>query len=234
MLLEKVLGQLLKNGKPPVGCKETEGVAQSVRVEAAFFRISCALRVDGELSTILEVIARESLNCLKANRSSIFCLDAHVEILKTQFSYFLDSRYQQVGLVEEKEMAQKALIQSQPLLLKNQESISGLLNADRENKIHSLMCIPLLARGKPRGVISVVLINEIYNFDEKNLRLFSSFANLASTAMELAELREETLKRDNLGNTYGGYLDSILEKLRNLSEKEQPVIHTHILRNPTE
>jgi hypothetical protein len=48
--------------------------------------------------------------------------------------------------------------------------------------------------------------------------------------MESTELREESRKRDNLGNTYGGYLDNILEKLQSLSEKEQQDIDTHILK----
>ncbi len=213
MLMKKVLGKFFKTGTLN-GFGEREGGARSVRLEAAFFRISSALCARGEVNGILEVIARESLTCLKANRSSVFCLDPSIENLKTLFTYFHDLQYQQVGLAEEKEIVQMALSQAKPLLLKDPDSISAIFKGERENKINSLMCIPLLVRGKHIGVLSAVLIKEKYNFDERDLGLFSCFANHASTAMELAELREETQRGDKIWNMYGQYLDSILGKLQ--------------------
>jgi uncharacterized protein (TIGR02266 family) len=174
-------------------------------------------------------VVRESLTCLWANRSTLFLQDPNSDVLKAQFTHVLDPRYQQVGVAEEKEIAKKSLRQGKPLLLAGAESFSDFFKyEERENKITSLMSVPLFVRGKATGVLSGLLINEKFNFDEKSLRFFSSFANLASTAMELVQLQDEVKRGNEFRVTYEKHLDHILAQMQSLSDREQQRIQNHI------
>jgi GAF domain-containing protein len=100
-----------------------------------------------------------------------------------------------VGLVEEKEVAKKALRQGKPLLLAGPESFSDFFKyEERENKITSLMSIPLFARGKAMGVLSALLINGRYDFDEKSLRFFQLFQSWS--AVIIMHFYEEAQAKD--------------------------------------
>jgi uncharacterized protein (TIGR02266 family) len=229
MVFGRLLGQSSKMGGVLKSLDQMEALSHIERLESAFFQISSLFSSQKDLNTILEQAVRESLTCLRANRSTIFLYDPPSEVLNAQFTHALDSRYQRVGLVEEKKAARKTLRQGKPLLLAGPESFSDFFKyEERENKITSLMSIPLFAKGKERGVLSAVLVNERYYFDEKNLGFFSTFANLASTAMELVHLQDEVQGGNDFRNTYERYLDTILSQLQSLSEREQKRIHTHI------
>jgi len=229
MVFGRLLGQSFKAGGPPRQMDPADAAAHIERLESAFFQISSVFVARRHLHTVLEHIVRESLTCLLANRSTLFLHGPDSEVLKAQFTHVLDPRYQQVGIVEEKEIAKRSFRQGKPLLLAGPGSFSDFFKyEERENKITSLMSVPLFVRGKARGVLSALLINERYNFDEKSLRLFSSFGNLASTAMELVQLEDEAKRGDDFRTTYEQYLDTILAQLQSLSNREQQRIQNHI------
>jgi uncharacterized protein (TIGR02266 family) len=229
MAFGRLLGQSFKSGGSPSQVDPAEAAAHIGRLEWAFFQISSVFTAHRDLNTVLEHVVRESFTCLQPSRSTFFLYDPADEVLKAQFTHVLDPRYQQVGITEEKEIAKRSLRQRKPLLLAGRGSFSDFFKyEERENKITSLMSVPFFFRGKARGVLSALLINQIYNFDEKNLRLFSSFGNLASTAMELVQLQDEAKKAENFRITYEQYLDTILAQLQSLSTREQQRIQNHI------
>jgi uncharacterized protein (TIGR02266 family) len=197
----------------------------------AFFQISSAFSAHKDLKTILEVIVRESLNCLKADRSTIYLMHEKSGILKIQCTHASDPIHKEVDLKEEGEIAQKTLRQNKPFLLRRPKDFSDFFKYnERERKITSLMTIPFLSSGKTAGVLSAVMINEKYGFDEKRLEFFSSFANFASTAMGMAELHEEVNKGKSFRTNYERYLDDILNQLQGLSQREGERIESHILK----
>ena len=197
----------------------------------AFFQISSAFSAHKDLKTILEVIARESLNCLKTNRSTIFLMHEKSGVLKIQCSYASDSLHKQVDLQEEGEIAQKTLRQNKPFLLRRPKDFSDFFKyAERERQITSLMSIPLPSNGKGMGVVSAVLINAECGFDEKDLHFFSSFANFASTAIGMADLHEEVSKGKSFRTTYERHLDDILNQLQGLPQRERERMDSHILK----
>jgi uncharacterized protein (TIGR02266 family) len=229
MVFGRLLGQSFKSGGSPRQVDPAEAEAHIERLESAFTQISSVFTAHRDLNTILEHVVRESFTCLQPNRSTFFLYDPAGEVLKAQFTHVLDPRYQQVGVVEEKEIAKRSLRQGKPLLLAGPDSFSNFFKyEERENKITSLMSVPLFVRGKARGVLNALLINQRYNFDERNLRLFSSFGNLASTAMELAQLQEEAKRAEDFRISYEQYLDAILVQLQSLSNREQHRIQNHI------
>ena len=229
MVFGRLLGQSTKTGGDPREMGPADAAAHIERLESAFFQISSVFSARRDLNTVLEHVVRESFTCLRPNRSTLFLHDPTSEVLKAQFTHVLDPRYQQVGIVEEKEIAKRSFRQGKPLLLAGPGSFSDFFKyEERENKITSLMSVPLFVRGKAMGVLSALLINERYNFDEKSLRLFSSFGNLASTAMELVQLQDEAKRGDDFRITYEQYLDTILAQLQSLSNREQQRIQNHI------
>jgi len=229
MVFGRFLSQSAKMDGALKSLDQAEAVAHIERLESAFFQISSVFGVYKDLNTILEHVVRESLNCLRASRSTFFLYDPASEVLNAQFSHSPDAQYQKVGVVEEKALAKKALRQGKPLLLAGAESFSDFFKyEERENKITSLISIPLYDRGKAMGVLSALLINGRYVFDEKNLRLFSSFANIASAAIELTRLHEEVQAAKDSRITYDRCLDGILNQLQTLSDREQQRIQTHI------
>jgi len=231
MVFGRLLGRSLKTGVAPRQMDPAEAAAHIERLESAFSQISSVFTGRRNLNTVLEHVVRESLTCLRANRSTLFLRDPDREVLKAQFTHVLDPRYLQVGVAEEKEVAKRSLRQGKPLLLAGPGSFSAFFKyEERENKITSLMSVPLFVREKPMGVLSGLLINEKYSFDEKSLRLFSSFANLASAAMELVQLQDEAKKANEFRITYERYLDNILAQAQSLSDREQQRIQDHIAK----
>ena len=199
------------------------------RLETALFQISAAIHAHKDLPKILELIVRESLEYLKAHRSTIFLIDGKSGILKSQCAWAMDPADEQVSLLEEKEVARKALRQMSPLLLREPKDFSDFFRyKKRTRKISSILCIPLHSRGKPIGVLSVVLINEKHTFNEKDLKSLSLFGNQASIAIESAHLQEEVRKGVSLRKSHEGYLDDILNHLQRLSAEERRRIEEHI------
>ena len=71
------------------------------------------------------------------------------------------------------------------------------------------------------GVASLVMINEENGFDEKNMQFFSSFANLASIAMEMSDLPEEGHRGKGLRITNEPSTENILDQLPIPPEEER-------------
>ena len=169
------------------------------RLETALFNISSAITAHQDLNKTLEVIVHESLNCLKASRSSIFLIDPKNGNLKPQFTQALDPVDERVGLFEEREVAQKTFELKKPFLVGGRGKFSESSKGQKqERKIISLMSFPLAPQGDTMGVASLVLINEENGFDEKNMQFFSIFTNLAVIAMEMSNLSEGGSKRKGL------------------------------------
>jgi uncharacterized protein (TIGR02266 family) len=235
MVFSKLSVQTPKVGIIQKEIKEQKALTYIERVEMAFFQITSVINAQKDINAILEVIVRESHNCLRVSRSTIFLMDEKSGILKIHCTYASDLLQKEVGLPEERDVAQKTLRQNKPFLFGGPGNLPDLLkNQERERKITSLMGIPLSSGGKTMGVLSAVLINEEYAFDEKDLQFFSSFANLASTALGMADLLEEITKAKSLRITYERYLDNILNQLQVPSEKEPPPIDSHRVEMQTE
>ena len=143
----------------------------SMEEMVALSQISSAIHAHKELNAILEMIGRESLNCLKAHRSSVFLLEEKSGILKTQFTFASDATHEQVGLFEEKEMARKAMRQKRPFLLREPGDFSDFLKyQERDRKITSLISIPLVWQEKAIGSLTAVLLDDERKFSERDLQ----------------------------------------------------------------
>jgi len=197
----------------------------------AFFQISSLIGAHKDLDKILEVVARESLQGLKGHRATIFLVDGKSGILKTQFAHAPDPLYEQVNLLEEREVVRKTIRQRRPFLLREAKDFSDFFKyEEREHKITSLMSVPLFSQQKAIGALSLVLIDGDRIFDDKDMQSLSIFGNQASIAIENAHMLEELRKGASFRKSYERYLDDILNQLQNLSEEERHRIEEHIGR----
>ena len=208
-----------------------EQVTHTLEEVTSFFHISSAVILKKELPLILEIIARESLRCLRGSRSSIYLADGESGGLKNQITYAPNPLDENVNLLEEKEMARKVLRQNKPFLFGSPEdSATFLKDEEKKRRMNSLMCIPFAAKDKSIGVLSMVRINEDQSFNEENLRLLSLFGNHLSIAMENANLMEEASKKIRFRKDYGAYFQNILDLMQDLAEVERKEVEEHVLQ----
>jgi uncharacterized protein (TIGR02266 family) len=201
----------------------------SMEEVVALAQISSAVNNHKEFTAVLEMIGRESLNCLKAHRSTVFLLEEKSGILKTQFTFTSDPMHEQVGLFEEKEMARKAMRQKRPFLLREPGDFSDFLKyQERDRKITSLISIPLAWQEKSIGALTAVILDEDRKFTERDLQFLVILGNQASIAMETSTLGEEVRKGVSFRKNYEQYLDIILNQLQTLSDVERRRIEDHI------
>jgi uncharacterized protein (TIGR02266 family) len=195
----------------------------------ALTQIGSAILHHRDFMSVLEMIGRESLNCLKAHRSTVFLLEEKSGILKTQFTFTSDPVYEQVGLFEEKETARKALRAGKPLLLLEPGDFSDFLKyGERDRKITSLLSTPLVLQNKSLGALTVVLIDDDRKFTTRDMQFLLVFANQVAIAMEHSSMSEEVRKGVSFRKNYEQYLDTILNQLQTLSDVERKRIEDHI------
>jgi Tfp pilus assembly protein PilZ len=199
------------------------------RVGKAFSQISSAISGRKEVKTILDVISREVLNCLKAQRSTIFFKNEKSGELHPQFIHASDRTYEQVHADAEREIAQKAIQQNKPFILRKPEDFSEFHKIKRaERKITSLMSIPLSFGDKPIGVLSAAIFNG-HSFGLQSLQFLSSFGNHIAIALEMARLSEELRKSKGVRQAYDRQMDEIVSQMQSLSSKERERIDEHIV-----
>ncbi|MGD0623888.1 MAG: GAF domain-containing protein [Thermodesulfobacteriota bacterium] len=198
-------------------------------VGKAFSQISSAINARKDVKTILDVIAREVLNCLKAQRSTIYFRNEKSGELHPQFIRASDRAYEQMRVDEEKVIAQKAVQQNKPLIMRKPEDFSQFSKIkQKEGKITSLMNFPLSSREKTIGVLSAVIFNG-HKFGVQSLQFLSSFANHISIALEMARLSEEVRKANGVRQAYDRQMDEIVNQVQSLSLNERQRIDDHII-----
>jgi hypothetical protein len=223
MVWGKIIGQATKRE----GGLEGKPVRDFERLESAFLKMTNLVQEKKDLNLLLEHLARESLHCLLAHRSAIFTVDAGNGVLNVQCSFAENPQYEQAGILEEKEVARRALRQNKTYLLREPKDFSEFLKfGERDRKIASLLCVPL----PPGRVLSVVLVEGGRRFQAKDLEFLSIFTKQLSIAQEQARLQEEAQKASDFQKNYEKYLDDILSQLLSLQENERQRIDGHIIK----
>jgi hypothetical protein len=227
MVWGKIIGQATKRESAPEG----KPVRDYERVESAFLRMAALVKENKDFNLLLEHTARESLHCLLANRASIFTVDPGTGGLNAKFSFSENPQYEQVGILEEKEVARKVVKQNKAYLLREPKDFSEFLKAgERDRKISSLLSVPLSDRDHTGHVLSVVLIESGRRFHSNDLEFLSFFTHQLSLARERAHLQEEVKKAADFQQNYEKYLDDILSQLLSLQENERQRIDGHIIK----
>ncbi len=220
MVFGKLLGQFIKKIFLARGSRGEMALSDS-ELETAYFQIGSAIIAHKDLSKILDLIARESLDSLSAHRVTIFIVEEESQILKPRFTDVSRPLFRQIGLLEEKEIAKKAIKQAESFFLQEPKDFAeSFENREGGWKVSSLLSIPLSSQSKPVGVLSAVLINEKRRFSARDLKSLFFFGNLASLSLENAHLTRELKKEISSRKTFEQCLDNILFRMQGLFGKE--------------
>lgn len=176
MIFKGLLNKGKSNGKgQPARESEYLGLLQ----------VTTALKMQRHIHSIYEVVAREAARCLKSHRATVFVVEEGKGGLTPQYSCSSTPGDEKLGLLEEKEIARKAISEKRAFLLKDPEDFAAFFKYnERERKITSLLSVPFGPLGKTTGALSVTVINENRPFEEKDVQVLSLFANLASIAVQ--------------------------------------------------
>jgi len=212
--------------------QKENGTKDSIPVERlgkALSQISSGINTHKDLKTILATVTREVLSCLEADRSTIFFRNEKGDELNPHVTCTSDRTYEQVCVNEEKEVAQKALLQNKPFVLRKPEDFPEFSKAKRaEQKITSLMSVPLSSGEKTMGVLSAVVFNG-HRFNLQSLHFFSIFANHVSIALEMARLSDDLRKAKGVRETYDRKMEEIVTQVQSIPLQERQRLEDHIV-----
>ena len=227
MVSGKLLGQFCPKIIPAKETPEKEAMIDS-RMGLAHFQITSAIIAQKDLPTILALVARESLNSLKAHRVTIF-MEEKGGILNPRFTDAFKPLYQKTGFSEEKAVAKKAIGQAKSFFLQEPRDFAEFFEyKERGWKVSSFLSIPLFSQRTATGALSVVLIDEKRKFTARDLKYLLFFGNLASLAMENAHLMEELNTEITSRKTFERCLDDILFRKQGLFGKESQHNEEHL------
>jgi signal transduction histidine kinase len=206
----------------------------------ALFELSNLVNSQLDLPAILDVISSKALRCLGGDQSSLFLLDPQKNKLRCVSVWGPEYELVKNAEVEiGKSVAGWVMQHGKPLHLgEDLEAYQFSDFVEKRKKITSSLCVPLMVKNKPKGVLNISLIEQIGDsalrseqsgthigesseskarvgerkFTENDLKLVSIFAENASIAIEKAELYAELKKKTEI-------LEKTIEELKTTQEQ---------------
>ncbi len=149
------------------------------------------------LSTILDVISGKALETLDGDQSSLFLYDPQVSKLRCVSMRGGEDERVSKALVEVgKGIAGWVVKHGEALLLDedlNETQFRDFVKKDK--RIKASLCIPLMVRNQPRGVLNITVFDKNKKFTESDLKLAFIFAENAAIAIDKAGLYEKLKKQ---------------------------------------
>ncbi len=149
------------------------------------------------LSNVLDTICSKALEALGGDQSSLFLYDPHINRLRC-ISVRGEKNDQVSKAVVEvgKGIAGWVVQHGKPLHLDedlNESQFPDFIKKDK--KITSALCLPLMVKNQPRGVLNITVFDKKKKFTESDLQLASIFAENAAIAINKAGLYEKMEKQ---------------------------------------
>lgn len=206
----------------------------------ALFELSNLVNSQLDLSAILDVISSKALRCLGGDQSSLFLLDPRKNKLRCVSVWGPEYELVKNAEVEiGKSVAGWVMKHGKPLHLgEDLEAYQFSDFVEKRRKITSSLCVPLMVKNKPKGVLNISLMEQVGDsalrsgqtgthmgessesktrggerkFTENDLKLVSIFAENAAIAIEKAELYAELKKKTET-------LEKTIEELKTTQEQ---------------
>lgn len=143
---------------------------------------------------VLDAIVHRAAYIVDADKAAIFELDEETERLSIVAAHQLSEPYRRLTLAIGEGVMGTVFETRRPIIVAN--ALEDPRLAVSKELIHqegytSMLCVPLTARGKALGGISVYT-NEFHEFPPDTVRLVQAFADQAAIAMENSRLYQET------------------------------------------
>ena len=205
--------------KELAGQKETlEKTVTLLEEVTGFYQSSSLISARKDESLLLDLIARESLKCLRAHRAILFLQGEGSPQPKVGSVFASEAAHESANLEVEKECARRTLSQRRALLFRESRDLADLFpKGGKTRSVCSLLSVPLIWLGKPFGALNVSLMSGDRKFNEKDLECLSLFSHHAAAAIQnTGEGGKVNLHRD-----FDRELEGIADSLRRLSRDEQ-------------
>lgn len=210
-------------------------LSHDIEILSTLLNVSSTINSYENLHTILSMVVRSMVSCFRADHCSIMLYDKARKKLNTFASYgrFADK-------AENAEMpwgggvAGRVFRYGEPVLLQgtvNPNKFPG--TPDKDNRIHSAMCVPLKVGTQNIGVINLNICNKQAAFSDFHLMLLTIFANNAAMSIRNAMLNQEKAKRQRIQEAFEklhspSVLDYLIKRIDTCKEPRELRTETEI------
>jgi len=173
---------------------------QNVRTMSSLLEVSSYINSQKTLPDILDIIAREMLDCFQSDQSSILLLDQQSKLLKTSAAFGKGHEFTKDAAIALGEgIAGWVAKSGKPLLLNGEVDVADFPGTHKKIRgIRSALCVPLKMNEEIIGVLNVNLVDRDRTFSETHLKLIGIFANNAAVAISNSMLSKEKTERVRL------------------------------------
>ncbi len=170
-----------------------EKLREKVSQFTALQRVWASMASSLDLNQVLEIIARHAAELSNADRAAIFQLDEKAHDLFIVAGYNLSDRYKTMRVRVGEGAVGRSVASRTPVQVEDVISDPILTTAHPQivaEGIRSMFCVPLIARDRVLGGISVFTLDR-HVFSDEQIQLVSTFAYDAALAIENARLYQE-------------------------------------------
>ncbi len=166
-----------------------ELVGQLTALQRAWASIASSL----DLGQVLDRIARHAAELSRADKAAIFKVDAKTNDLFIISGHNLNQQFRTIRMKVGEGAVGRSVAQRTPIAVtdaNDDPSLARVYPQMEAEGIRSVLCVPLVAREKVLGGISI-LTQERQEFSDEHIQFLSMFAHDAALAIENARLYEE-------------------------------------------
>jgi len=177
--------------------KQAEG-ALNRRVDelTALYQTTLDIISSRDLPGLLNTIVARAVDLLDGTSGGLYLCDPEQKLARLVVSYKTPEDYTGIVLAYGEGAAGTVAATGEPLIIDDYRTWKGRARAYEDKQPFSaVISAPMLWQGQVTGVIHVLHDTEKHKFTGEDLKLLTSFANQAATAVENARLLEETLRR---------------------------------------
>jgi signal transduction histidine kinase len=208
--------------------RTSRGLERRITELEAVHELTSLVNSEKVLSEILDTIARKALRTLGADQSSLFLFDPQIGKLRCVSVWGPKSDSVKNAVVEVgKSVAGWVMKNGKSLHLDedlNQKQFADFIKKDK--KITSSLCIPLMVKSDPRGVLNITLFDRKKKLRQSDLKLASIFAENAAIAVDKAGLYDRLRKQSKT-------LKNVISELKATQDRLMPTETLKTLSNLT-
>lgn len=175
------------------------------------YNISQAVNFIDDLKRLLRVILSKALDTVEAEKGSLMLYNFTENVLQTKVVYGLADKNLETeinnGLVECNKIkvgegiAGNVFVEKKSIISNLGKNDPRFLSLGEDLNVSSLLCVPLIAKGEPIGVINITNKQNGKLFNKQDLEFIEALANQAAIAIDNAKLYELATK-DGLTKLY--------------------------------
>ncbi len=175
------------------------------------YNISQAVNFIDDLKRLLRVILNKALETIDAEKGSLMLYNFAENVLQTKVVYGLSDKNLETeinnGLVECSKIkvgegiAGTVFVEKKSIISNLGQNDPRFIDNGQELSVNSLLCVPLIAKGEPIGVINITNKKNGKLFNKQDLEFIEALANQAAIAIDNAKLYELATK-DGLTKLY--------------------------------